>query len=80
MIEYATQIAADAAKANLALTQAAGTTTAVTRIDGRWFLVIDVVESGFTAAPIADLAACVAQPESCTPAATPPSPTSSGGE
>lgn len=79
-IEYATQVAADAAKANLALTQSAGTTTAVTSTDGRWFLVIDVVESGFTAAPIADLANCVAQPESCTPAATPLIPTSSEGE
>jgi len=77
-IEYATQVAADAA--NLALTKSAGTTTNVTSINGRWYLVINVVESGFTAAPIADLAACVAQPESCTPAATPPSPTSSGGE
>jgi proteasome lid subunit RPN8/RPN11 len=79
-IEYATQVAADAAKANLALTQAAGTTTAVTSIDGRWFLVIDVVESGFTAAPITDLANCVAQPESCTPAASPLVPTSTEEE
>jgi proteasome lid subunit RPN8/RPN11 len=74
-IEYATQTAANAAEANLALTKAAGTTTNVTSIGGRWFLVIDVVESGFTAAPITDLANCVAQPESCTPAASPLVPT-----
>jgi proteasome lid subunit RPN8/RPN11 len=77
-IEYTTQAAADAA--NLALTKSVGTTSGVTSIDGRWFLVINVVESGFTAAPISDLANCVAQPESCTPAATPLSPALSGGE
>jgi hypothetical protein len=77
-IEYATQATADAA--NLALAKSVGTTASVISIDGRWFLVINVVESSFAVAPINDLAACVAQPESCTPTATPLIPASSRGE
>jgi proteasome lid subunit RPN8/RPN11 len=68
-IEYSTQ--AEAVAANTSLAKGPGTTAAVITMNGRWFLVINIVASALTAASPTDLSACVAQPSACIPTLTP---------
>jgi proteasome lid subunit RPN8/RPN11 len=68
-IEYASKTAALAAQT--ALSADTETTTEVVSISSRWFLVIDVVGSNFTASSVDDLMACVANPQSCSASLAP---------